>query len=179
MIKKFNNTFDNNNVCDIEDLFKKDRVVIYKPQTYYKFKVDGEKYLSDSVKITGSELFDIAEVNSSNFDIYQITKNGEEKITPEETIDFSKKGIERFIIKKKSFKLLVNASPKLWKNEEISFEEVVILAFGHCDNGNVNKAYTVTYANGPKENRNGSMVKGDKVIVKSKMRFNVTSTDKS
>lgn len=74
--------------------------------------------------------------------------------------------------------LIVNGRPKPWTEKTITFEQVVVLAFGTYD-PNPNKVYTVTYDKGPRENPEGSMVKGSKVYVKDKMIFNVTATDKS
>jgi len=74
--------------------------------------------------------------------------------------------------------LIVNGREKDWNMEQISFEETVILAFGTYDN-NPNKVFTVTYDRGPHQNPEGSMVYGDTVLVKNKMIFNVTATDKS
>jgi hypothetical protein len=78
----------------------------------------------------------------------------------------------------RKLRLIVNGREKLWNNRQISFEEVVILAFGAFDN-NPNKVYTVTYDRGPHQNPEGAMVFGDTVYIKNKMIFNVTATDKS
>ena len=80
--------------------------------------------------------------------------------------------------KKGKVALIVNGEEKEWNSKEISFEQVVVLAFDSISN-NPNICYTVTYKRGPGQNREGSMVKGDVVRVKNKMVFNVTSTDKS
>lgn len=74
--------------------------------------------------------------------------------------------------------LIVNGREKIWNKKQISFEEVVVLAFGSYDN-NPNKVYTVTYDRGPHQNPEGTMVYGDIVFIKNKMIFNVTATDKS
>jgi len=76
------------------------------------------------------------------------------------------------------WKLIVNGREKPWEKRNISFVEVVVLAFGHF-NENPNIVYTVTYDRGPHQNPEGSMVKGDLVFVKNKMIFNATETDKS
>jgi len=80
--------------------------------------------------------------------------------------------------KKKSYKLIVNAQEKSWDDDDISYKQVVKLAFGDVVDG-PNVIYTVTYSKGPKENREGSLVRGRKVFVKNGMIFNVTKTDKS
>ncbi|MBD0403235.1 multiubiquitin domain-containing protein [Flammeovirga sp. EKP202] len=179
IFKKNDESLHQNNVCDIADLYKNDRVVVYKPQTLYKFKVDNEMYLSESVEVNVSEIFELAEVKVDDFELYQITRKGEELLEASEIIDFSKRGIEKFLFKKKCFKIMINGTSKEWAENCISFEEVVALAFGRCDTGNVNKAYTVVYTNGPRKNKEGSMIKGTRVFIKNKMRFDVTSTDRS
>jgi len=74
--------------------------------------------------------------------------------------------------------LIVNGEIKEWDSKKINFEQVVVLAFGSISD-NPNICYTVTYKRGSGQNREGSMVKGDVLLVKNKMIFNVTSTDKS
>lgn len=74
--------------------------------------------------------------------------------------------------------IIVNTRPKKWSKREISYEEVVILAFGsYSEDPNV--VYTVTFSKGPDHKREGSMVKGQSVKVKEGMVFNVTQTNKS
>jgi uncharacterized protein YegP (UPF0339 family) len=74
--------------------------------------------------------------------------------------------------------IIVNGRPKQWSKKLISFEEVVVLAFGSYNN-NPNVCYTITYSKGYHSKPEGSMVKGQEVKVKRKMIFNVTATDKS
>lgn len=79
----------------------------------------------------------------------------------------------------KEVTIIVNGEEKTWdKKDEISFEEVVILAFGsYVDNGQIE--YTVTYKRGQGNKPEGSLVKGQSVKVKDKMIFNVSQTNKS
>ena len=74
--------------------------------------------------------------------------------------------------------IIVNARPKKWGKKEISYEEVIILAFGsYSDDENV--VYTVTFAKGDGPHHEGFLVKGKSVKVKEEMIFNVTQTNKS
>lgn len=81
--------------------------------------------------------------------------------------------------KEKLVTIIVNAAPHEWdKKDNISFEEVVTLAFGsYSDDPNV--VYTVTYSRGEDHKKEGSLVKGENVKVKDGMIFNVTQTNKS
>ena len=60
----------------------------------------------------------------------------------------------------------------------MTFDEIVKLAFPTPPPG-ANILYTVSYEDGPRENRQGSMKEGQTVKVKNWMIFNVTATDKS
>jgi hypothetical protein len=73
--------------------------------------------------------------------------------------------------------IIVNGRRKQVPGPTISFEQVVIEAFGEPK---PNTVYTVTYKAGPPENREGSLSAGDKPVdIKNGMVFNVTATDKS
>ena len=78
----------------------------------------------------------------------------------------------------KEFDIIVNAREKKWYDKKISFEQVVVLAFGIFEN-NGNTSYTVTYKRGEDKKPEGSMVIGDTIPVKDKMIFNVSKTNKS
>lgn len=75
------------------------------------------------------------------------------------------------------FSIVVNARMKQWLDKSISFQQVVVLAFGTYHQ-NTSTAYTVIYKGGESK-KEGSMVPGDIIKVKDKMIFNVTATDKS
>lgn len=76
----------------------------------------------------------------------------------------------------KEYSLIVNARKKVWLQKEISFDEVVVLAFGLVENI---VTYTVIFKKGKNQKPSGIMVKGDKVKVKDGMVFNVTQTNRS
>jgi hypothetical protein len=79
--------------------------------------------------------------------------------------------------KSKKFEIIVNARPKPWNEDSISYSQVVDLAFPPPHKPT--EVFTVQYSHGPKENREGTLVDGQKVSVKSGMIFDVTRTDKS
>jgi len=74
--------------------------------------------------------------------------------------------------------IIVNTREKTWNKKEISYEEVIVLAFDSYSNDE-NVVYTVTYSKGPDSHHEGSLVKGGSVKVKDGMIFNVTQTNKS
>lgn len=76
----------------------------------------------------------------------------------------------------KEYSLIINARKKLWLQKEISFDEVVVLAYGLVEN---KVTYTVVYKKGNGQKPEGIMVKGDVVKVKDEMIFVVSQTNRS
>ena len=74
--------------------------------------------------------------------------------------------------------IVVNGREKEVTQKELSFSEVVTLAFGSAPGGN-NIIFTVTYKRGHGNKPEGTLVEGDGVKIKDGMIFNVTRTDKS
>jgi len=131
--------------------------------------------------ITGAEIRKLGDIHIEDEIFLAVKKPWEDEPIPDDKqVNLARPEIEHFYSKDKHYKitLIVNGRPKLWTERAITFEQVVVLAFESYD-PNPNKVYTVTYDRGPRENSEGTMVKGDKVLVKDKMIFNVTCTDKS
>jgi hypothetical protein len=143
--------------------------------------INGKKYEWHKEFICGAEVRQLGNIPAEDEIFLAIKKPWEDELIPnDKQVNLARPEIEHFYSKDKDFKitLIVNGRPKLWNEKTITFEQVVISAFGTYD-PNPAKVYTVTYDKGPHENHEGSMVKGDKVFVKDKMIFNVTATDKS
>jgi len=78
----------------------------------------------------------------------------------------------------KEFTIIVNGRKKVVTAKELSFAEVVALAFDTPPTGQ-NIVFTVTYRKGDEHKPEGTLVEGEKVKIKDGMIFNVTATDKS
>jgi hypothetical protein len=143
--------------------------------------INGKQYEWPQQYITGAEIRKLGNI-PPNEDVFLAIKKPweDEPINDDTKVNLARPEIEHFYSKDKHHKitLIVNGRPKSWAEKTITFEQVVVLAFGSYD-PNPNKVYTVTYDKGPHENPHGTMDKGDKVFVKDKMIFNVTCTDKS
>ena len=78
----------------------------------------------------------------------------------------------------KHYTVVVNGRQKVVTKKELSFAEVVALAFDPVPIG-PNIVFTVTYRRGEGNKPEGSLTEGETVKVKEGMIFNVTATDKS
>lgn len=74
--------------------------------------------------------------------------------------------------------VIVNAQPKTVEDKDISFEEVVALAFDPVPSGE-NIVITVSFSKGTDAKKEGTLQAGQTVKVKDGMVFDVTATDKS
>ncbi len=78
----------------------------------------------------------------------------------------------------KEITIIVNGRPKTVTTKELTFAQVVALAFDNPPSG-PNIVFTITYRKGEGHKPEGTLVEGGTVKVKDGMIFNVTATDKS
>ena len=144
-----------------------------------KFTINGVPFISYEQYIKGSAIRQLGKIPPSDDIFLKIEppfKN--ELVTDDEEVDLARPGNEHFVSKPIDITLIVNARPKPWNKRTISFEDVVVLAFGSYD-PNPNRVYTVTYSGGVPPKTEGTMVKGQVISVKDKTNFDVSATDKS
>jgi hypothetical protein len=79
--------------------------------------------------------------------------------------------------KDKVFTIIVNAQQKTVDHKRLTFEEIVILAFGAYQPSDT-IIYTVLYTRG-EHGKEGSLVAGDSINVKDGMELNVDKNNRS
>ena len=104
----------------------------------------------------------------------------DEPVTDETMVDLARPGIEHFYSKEKHHEvtIIVNATPHEVKGPEITYSEVVTLAFPDFPQ-HPERTYTATYEKGPESNPSGILSPGGKVRVRNKMIFYVKHTGQS
>lgn len=164
------------------------QVNLARPETEYffvkkklQFFINDKPFTWYKQYIRGIQIRELGNIPAED-DIFLDIKGGwqDDQILDDEIVDLARPGKERFFSKSRltEFTIVVNARPHIWKETNISFEQLVVLAFETYDN-NPNKGYTVTYSRGWEPKPEGTMVKNSTVRVKNKMIFDVTATDKS
>jgi len=145
------------------------------------FSINDRRYEWPQEYITGAEIRKLGDIPADDEIFLAIKKPWKDEPIPnEKEVNLARPEVEHFYSKDKHFKivLLVNLEEKPWAEKTITFEQVIVLAYGTYDN-NEDKGYTVTYDRGPHQNPEGTLVKGERVFVKDKMIFNVKQTGKS
>lgn len=172
---------------DDELIVNDDRVNLARPETEYfyvkrklNFTINGQAFTHYKQFIKGFEIRQLGGIAPEDIIFLDIKGDWEDdQILDDEVVDLARPGKENFFSKQVAIDLIliVNGRDRSWSKRSISFDEVIGLKGEGVDFGS--KAYTVTYTNGPKGNPSGEMAKGDTVVVKNKMKFYVTATDKS
>jgi hypothetical protein len=78
----------------------------------------------------------------------------------------------------KDYTIFVNGRQKVVTAKELSFADIVALAFDNPPSG-PNIVFTITYRRGEGHKPEGTLTEGESVKIKEGMIFNVTATDKS
>lgn len=145
----------------------------------YKISINNKVFEYSDRFITGKQVRKLGSIDEDQ-EVYLRLEGQDDLILPDLRIDLARRGVEYFYSKDKhtDVTIIVNGEPAKWDKKQIGFVEVIILAYGeYIDLPTM--VYTVGYEDGPKENREGSMIKGTSVFVKNKMIFHATATDKS
>lgn len=77
------------------------------------------------------------------------------------------------------YHIIVNGTEHGVTGYEISYEQLLVLAFGASVPSGDGVAITVTYSLGHDDKKSGSLTAGESVKVKDGMVFNVTATNRS
>jgi len=174
---------------ELETLRPTELVVLNKVTRFFVIRGSGtDRFLVDGLNlewpkkvITGLAIKRLVGKDDDEIELVQELENEADRvIDDDDEVRIGSGGTEKFKTRpaKVDVTIIVNARQKRWEKKKISFDQVVKLAYptppaGQCI------VYTVTYHNGPRANREGTMVDGDKVKVKDAMVFNVQYTDKS
>ena len=78
----------------------------------------------------------------------------------------------------KGFRIIVDGTPHVVPTDEVTFDEVVNLAYPDGGRGDL-ITYTVTFYDGGGRPLEGALAEGEKAKVKDGTVFNVTRTDRS
>ncbi len=141
-----------------------------------RIHIDREPYESGD-PTTGAALYVLGKVGAHRELFREVGGDREDEIVPNDETTVHLKQDEHFY-SEKDFTIIVNGRKKVVATRELSFKEIVALAFNPVPSG-PNVLFTITYEHGPHANPEGSLLEGGTVKIKEGMIFNVTQTNKS
>lgn len=157
-----------------------EQFVAFHTDREFKLTLDGRQIVWGKPVINGSALYKLANVDHNQAVFLEI-RGGEDKLIElEEMIDLTAPGIERFITAPRptlEIEIIVNARPKVVTGSEVTYEQIVQLAFPGSHNPNF--VFSITYRKAASTPPNGELGAGGIVKIKQGTIFNVTQTDKS
>jgi hypothetical protein len=138
--------------------------------------IDNKKVESPN-PTTGVALYALAHILSEKELFREVQGDNEDVPIPRNEDKIHLKMYDHFY-SEKEFKIIVNTREKIVTEKELSFDEIVSLAFENPPSG-PNILFTITYRKGPHKNPEGSLLEGGTVKIKKGMVFNVIHTNKS
>jgi hypothetical protein len=145
------------------------------------FTVNGISYQWVEQFITGKQIREVAGIDSDDLIYLDNEKPYKDNlIEDDEEIDLARPTIEHFYSVPVDFKvtIYVNSTPFEFKNNRITYEEVVTLAFPDFLQ-HPERAYSVTYKNGHGGKPEGILSPGSSIKVKDGIQFKVKHTGQS
>jgi len=140
-----------------------------------RIHIDQQPYESPN-PTTGEALYELGNVKPGMELYREVAGNREDKPTPKNSEHIRLTENEHFHSgEPHKFTIIVNARKKTVISEEVTFEEIVALAFDPIP---PNSLFTVTYTGGV-HHKEGTLKPGQKVEIKDGMEFNVTETGQS
>ncbi len=157
-----------------------ERFIAFVTDRDYKATVNDAQIEWGKRIISGAVLYALAEANDDEAVFLEVPGGTDRLIEQEDLIDLDEPGIERFITAPKprpEIEIIVNARKRIVPGPDVTFEQIVQLAFPGAPEANV--VFSMTYRHAKSNPHQGELGLGGVVSVKKGTTFNVTRTVQS
>ncbi len=157
-----------------------ERFVAFQTDRDFKLTLNDHQLAWGKPAINGAALYSLAEIGHDEAVFLEVRGGEDRLIEPGELIDLTMPGIERFITAPKpapTFEIIVNSRPRVVTGRQVTFEQIVQLAFPGSHDSNV--VFSMTYRHAASKPHAGELGAGGFVEVKKGTIFNVTKTIQS
>jgi hypothetical protein len=156
-----------------------EKFLAFRSDRAFRFELNDRAIDWGAGRISGGTLKKLADVHVATHDVFLIVEGREDRlIRNTEFFDLSAPGVECFVTRPIDVAIVVNTRTRHVHQRQLDYWEVVKIAYPEAVPSPTIR-YTVTYSNGPHANPEGNMQDGQVVLIKNRMIFNVTPTDKS
>ena len=146
----------------------------------FRFEVENDQQNWGKPIISGQVLRRLANAGDDEVVYLSVPAGADRLIQTTELVDLSERGVERFFKAPKpdpSVQIIVNAREKTVPTQDVTFEQIVALAFPGCHDENV--VFSVTYDGALSCPTDGNLGAGGTIQVKGGTIFNVGRTIRS
>jgi hypothetical protein len=162
--------------CDLNDCGAH-RVIAFLTDRDFKLTVKGSQVAWGKPAISAAILYKLAKANDKQA-VFLVCHDGHRRLIEQgELVDLTPPGIEHFVTDALTFEIIVNARPRTVTGREVTFAEIVSLAFPGAHAANV--IFSMTYRHAASAPHAGELAAGGTVEVKQGTIFNVTRTVQS
>lgn len=158
-----------------------ERFIAFVTDRDYKATVNNAQIEWGKRIISGAALYALADADAATEAVFLQMPGGTDRlIEREDLIDLDEPGIQRFITAPKpspQIEIIVNARPRIVGGPDVTFEQIVQLAFPGAPESNV--VFSMTYRHAKSKPHQGELGVGGVVTVKKGTTFNVTRTVQS
>ena len=158
-----------------------ERFVFFLTDRLYKFTLNDHQLQWGKPRISGTALYKLAKPAPGHA-VYLDVPGGKDRLVElDELVDLNEAGVERFITalnKPQTYEIIVNSRPITVPRAEVTFEQVVEIAFPGPQGPNV--TFSMTYQHAASKPHSGELGPGGVIEVKKEGTvFNVTRTFQS
>lgn len=146
----------------------------------FKLTLDDRQITWGKPAINGSDLYKLANVGNEQAVFLEVRGGEDRLITPQEKIDLTAPSVEHFITAPRpttAIEIIINGRSRAVSGSQVTFEEVVQLAFPGSHDSNT--AFSITYRKSASVPSEGELGAGGVVKIKQGTIFNVTRTIQS
>jgi Multiubiquitin len=157
-----------------------EQFVVFRTDRDFKLTLDDRQITWGKPAIGGSALYKLANIGDDQAVFLEVRGGADKLIAPKEMIDLTAPGIERFITAPRpthEIEIIVNARPRVVTGSEVTYEQIVQMAFPGAHDPNA--FFSITYRKAAASPPEGELGAGGIVKIKKGTIFNVTKTDKS
>lgn len=141
-----------------------------------RIHIDRKPYESPN-PTTGAALYALGGIPSGK-ELFREVEGNQEDVPVQRNEEEIRLELDEHFYSERAFEIIVNGRQKIVTEKELSFEEIVALAFDNPPTG-PNIMFTITYRKGPHQNHEGTLLEGKTIKIKNGMIFNVTATNRS
>lgn len=155
-----------------------ERFIAFQTDRDFKLTLNDHPLQWGKPAISGAILYGLAQVGEDEAVFLEVPGGEDRLVEPSDLFDLTQPGIERFITALKSFEIIVNSRQRTVAERQVTYEQIVQLAFPGPHESNV--VFTMTYRNAASKPHAGELGAGGTVDVKrTGTVFNVTRTVQS